>query len=152
MVEVGKADIIRHFVNSSGRKIALFGLGPMLTLAKQAAEVLAKDGVDVAVVNPRYFKPLDIQVHQFFGQTADLVITLEDHVLAGGYGSAVLELFNETGIKTPVNRVAWPDQFIEHASSVDYLRGKYGLSVERIVADVRAFAATGIESLRTKVA
>jgi len=64
----------------------------------------------------------------------------------------VLELFNETGIKTPVNRVAWPDQFIEHASSVDYLRGKYGLSVERIVADVRAFVATGAESLRTKVA
>jgi len=152
VVEVGKADVIRHFANSGGRKVALFGLGPMLTLAKQAAELLAQEGVDVAVINPRYFKPLDNQVHQFFGQTADLVITLEDHVLAGGYGSAVLELFNETGIKTPVNRVAWPDQFIEHASSVDYLRGKYGLSVERVVADVRAFVATGAESLRTIVA
>jgi len=152
VVEVGKADVIRHFANSGGRKVALFGLGPMLTLAKQAAELLAQEGVDVAVINPRYFKPLDNQVHQFFGQTADLVITLEDHVLAGGYGSAVLELFNETGIKTPVNRVAWPDQFIEHASSVDYLRGKYGLSVERVVADVRAFVATGAEPLRTKVA
>jgi 1-deoxy-D-xylulose-5-phosphate synthase len=62
---------------------------------------------------------------------------MEDHVLAGGYGSAVLESFNEAGIKTPVTRVAWPDQFIEHASSVDYLRNKYGLSVERVVSEVR---------------
>jgi 1-deoxy-D-xylulose-5-phosphate synthase len=123
----------------------------MLTLAKQAADVLAKEGVDVAVVKPRFFKPLDSQVHQFFGETAELVITLEDHVLAGGYGSAVLELFNESGIKTPVVRVAWPDQFIEHASSVDYLRGKYGLSVDRILRDVRSFISTGAESLLAKV-
>ena len=72
------------------------------------------------------------------GQAADLIVTIEDHVAAGGYGSAVLESYNDSGIKTPVLRASWPDQFVEHASSVDYLRAKYGLSVDRLVADVRS--------------
>ncbi len=55
-------------------------------------------------------------------------MTLEDHVLPGGYGSSVLELFSEKRITTPVVRIGWPDQFIEHATTVDYLREKYGLT------------------------
>jgi 1-deoxy-D-xylulose-5-phosphate synthase len=65
-------------------------------------------------------------------------VTLEDHVIAGGYGSAVLELFNEKRVGTPVIQIGWPDQFIEHASSVDDLRKKYGLTVENVMAKVRA--------------
>jgi 1-deoxy-D-xylulose-5-phosphate synthase len=67
-----------------------------------------------------------------------LVITLEDHVLMGGYGSAVLELFSEKGVTTPAIRIGWPDQFIEHATTQDELRKKYGLSVENTVARVKA--------------
>jgi 1-deoxy-D-xylulose-5-phosphate synthase len=66
------------------------------------------------------------------------VATLEDHVAMGGYGSAVLECFSEAGIRTPVFRLAWPDQFVEHASSVDYLRQRHGLTVERLVTEVKA--------------
>ena len=51
-----------------------------------------------------------------------MVVTLEDHVLMGGYGSAVLELFSEKGVTTPVVRIGWPDQFIEHATTQDELR------------------------------
>ncbi len=153
VMEIGKAEVVRHFANGGGRKAVLFGLGPMLTLARQAAEILIQDGIDVAVVNPRFFKPIDAEIHHYFGQSADLVVTMEDHVLAGGYGSAVLESFNEAGIRTPVLRVAWPDQFIEHASSVDYLRHKYGLSVERVVADVRArLAIAGADSKSSGIA
>ena len=57
-----------------------------------------------------------------FGREADLVVTLEDHVLMGGYGSAVLELFSEKAVTTPVVRIGWPDQFIEHATTQDELR------------------------------
>lgn len=56
----------------------------------------------------------------------------------GGYGSAVLEVLSEAGLSTPVVRLAWPDQFIEHASSVDYLRKKHGLTVEKLVSDIRS--------------
>ena len=75
---------------------------------------------------------------EFFGKAADVVVTLEDHVLMGGYGSAVLELFSEKNVTTPVVRIGWPDQFIEHATTQDELRKKYGLSVENTVAKVKA--------------
>jgi len=143
VIEIGKAEVVRHFSNNGGKKVSLFGLGPMLTLAKEAAEILAADGVDVAVINPRFFKPLDKDVTEFFCQAADVVATLEDHVAMGGYGSAVLECLNDAGIKTPVIRIAWPDQFIEHASSVDYLRAKHGLTTARLVADIRVQLAAG---------
>ena len=67
-----------------------------------------------------------------------MIVTLEDHALMGGYGSAVLELFSEKGVTTPVVRIGWPDQFIEHATTQDELRRKYGLTVENTVAKVKA--------------
>ena len=86
-------------------------------MARKAAAQLAAEGFDCAVINPRFTKPLDAGTHEFFGKAADVVVTLEDHVLMGGYGSAVLELFSEKGITTPVVRIGWPDQFIEHATT-----------------------------------
>jgi 1-deoxy-D-xylulose-5-phosphate synthase len=138
LLEVGKAEVTRNFAQTGGRKIALFGLGQMHAVAKKAADQLAAEGYDVAVINPRWTKPIDAGTHEFFGRAAELVITLEDHVLMGGYGSIVLEHFNEAQITTPVVRIGWPDQFIEHASSVDYLRNKHGLNVANTVAQAKA--------------
>jgi 1-deoxy-D-xylulose-5-phosphate synthase len=144
-IEIGKAQIVRPFSGTGQGKVVLFGLGNMLALAQRAAEALAKEGRDVAVVNPRFFKPLDAGTHEFFGRTADVVVTLEDHVLMGGYGSSVLELLSEKAVPTPVVRIGWPDQFIEHASTVDHLRQKYGLTVDNIVARVQDLLAERAE-------
>ncbi|PAW91506.1 MAG: 1-deoxy-D-xylulose-5-phosphate synthase [Pedosphaera sp. Tous-C6FEB] len=153
LLEVGKAEVTRPFANSGGKKIALFGLGQMHGIAKKAADQLAAEGFDVAVINPRWTKPIDAGTHEFFGRAADLVVTLEDHVLMGGYGSTVLEHFADQHITTPVARIGWPDQFIEHASTVDYLRNKYGLTVENTVAQARArLAAPGVAQPSFKVA
>jgi 1-deoxy-D-xylulose-5-phosphate synthase len=138
LIEIGKAEVIKTFANNGGRKVALFGLGNMLKLAKKSAEQLGGEGFDCAIINPRFFKPLDAGVHEFFGQAADVVVTLEDHALMGGYGGAVLELYNEKHIATPAVRIGWPDQFIEHATNVDDLRKKYGLTVDNISAKVKA--------------
>jgi 1-deoxy-D-xylulose-5-phosphate synthase len=138
LLEIGKAEIIQNFSNRGGRKVALFPLGNMMSLGRRAAVSLAAEGYDAAIINPRFVKPLDAGATEFFGHAADLVVTLEDHVLMGGYGSAVLELFSEKRISTPVVQIGWPDQFIEHATSVDDLRKKYGLTVETIVTKVRA--------------
>ena len=138
LLEIGKAEIIRNFSSNGKRKVALFGLGPLNTLARQAAEQLAAEGFDCAVINPRFTKPLDAGTHEFFGHAAEVVVTLEDHVLMGGYGSTVLELFSEKNVTTPVVRIGWPDQFIEHATTQDELRRKYGLTVENTVAKVKA--------------
>ncbi|MGH8024228.1 MAG: transketolase C-terminal domain-containing protein, partial [Limisphaerales bacterium] len=135
LLEIGKAEVVQNFSNNGKKKVAFFGLGNMNPLARKTAQVAAEN-FDCAVINPRFTKPLDAGAHEFFGRGADLVVTLEDHALMGGYGSAVLELFSEAGVTTPVIRIGWPDQFIEHATSQDDLRKKYGLTVEDVVARI----------------
>jgi 1-deoxy-D-xylulose-5-phosphate synthase len=137
LLEVGKALVQQNFANNGKRKVALFGLGPMNAIAHKAAAQLVAEGFDVAVINPRFTKPIDAVTTETFGRAAELIVTLEDHVLMGGYGSAVLELFSEKSVTTPVVRIGWPDQFIEHASTQDELRAKYGLSVENTVVRVK---------------
>ena len=137
LLEVGKAEVIQNFSNSGKRKVALFGLGNLNSMARKAAAQLTNEGFDCAVINPRFTKPLDSGTHEFFGKAADVVVTLEDHALMGGYGSAVLELYSEIGVTTPVVRTGWPDQFIEHASSQDELRKRYGLTVDNILTKVK---------------
>ena len=138
LLEIGKAEIVQSFRNGGGRKVAIFALGNMMRLGRQTAAQLANEGFDVALINPRFVKPLDAGVTEFFGRAAEVVVTFEDHVVMGGYGSAVLELFNEKRITTPVIQIGWPDQFIEHATGVEDLRQKYGLTVENAVNKVRA--------------
>jgi 1-deoxy-D-xylulose-5-phosphate synthase len=153
LLEIGQAEVIQNFSNNGGRKVAFFGLGNMLKLARKSAEQLASEGFDTALINPRFFKPLDNGTHEFFGRAADVVVTLEDHVLMGGYGSAVLEHYSERHIATPVLRVGWPDQFVEHATGVDDLRKKYGLTPENIVTQIKAaFNGTTTISKLTAVA
>jgi 1-deoxy-D-xylulose-5-phosphate synthase len=138
LLEIGKAEVVQNFSNTGQRKVALFGLGNLNSMARQAAARLIAEGFDCAVINPRFTKPLDAGTHEFFGKAADVIVTLEDHALAGGYGSSVLELFSEMAVTTPVVRIGWPDQFIEHASSQDELRKRHGLTVENIIAKVKA--------------
>ena len=138
LLEIGKAEIIQSFSNNGGRKIALFALGNMMRLGRQTAAQLTSEGYDVALINPRFVKPLDTGVTEFFGRAAEVLVTFEDHVLMGGYGSAILEFFNEKRITTPLIQIGWPDQFIEHGTTVEDLRRKYGLTVQNAVEKVRA--------------
>ena len=152
LMEIGQAEITRNFAGNKGRKVALFGLGNMHRVAEQAADLLLAGGFDCAVINPRFTKPLDAGTHEFFARAAEAVVTLEDHVLPGGYGASVLELLNEKSISTPVARIGWPDQFIEHASTVDYLREKYGLTAANAAAQVRSLLAKHEQARLTAVA
>ena len=138
LLEVGKGEIVQDFSASRGHKVTLLALGNMQPIAKKAAAQLTAEGFNCAIINPRFTKPLDAELHERFASVSEVVVTLEDHVLMGGYGSAVLELLSEKRIHTPVVRIGWPDQFIEHASSVDYLRQKHGLTAENTVAKVKA--------------
>ncbi len=124
---IGKAEVIEN-----GSDVLLLGLGAMLPLAREAAAMLRQRGLSVAVVNPRFVKPLDAELIARYARRAQVVITLEDHVRMGGFGSAVLEALNEAGIATPVERIGWPDQFIEHGK-VEALREKYGLTAQEAV-------------------
>jgi 1-deoxy-D-xylulose-5-phosphate synthase len=151
VLEIGKAEVVKNFSQNRGRKVAFFALGNMQKLAKQAAETLTAEGFDCAIINPRFFKPIDAGTTEFFGRSADVIVTMEDHVLPGGYGSLVLELLSEKRITTPVVRIGWPDQFIEHASTPEYLREKYGLTAAKAVEKVKAEFAAVPSSERSMV-
>src|ERR1700677_619009 len=98
---IGKAEVIRD-----GADVAIFGLGAMLPEAMRLAEMLRAEGFSAAVINPRFAKPVDRGCVADFGERCGLVVTLEDHVLAGGFGSAVMETLNELELQVPVVRAA----------------------------------------------
>ena len=123
-LEIGKAEVIRD-----GCDVAVFGLGAMLPEAIRLADMLEREGLHVAVINPRFAKPVDRECVNLYGRRCHVLITMEDHALEGGFGSAVLERISELGLSVPVLRVGWPDEFIEHGK-VDALRQKYGLTAE----------------------
>ena len=128
LIEVGKAEVLQNFANNGKPKVAFFALGPMRSIADNAIEELGTENIDAAIINPRYTKPIDAGTTEFFARAADVIVTIEDHVLKGGYGSIVRDHLADQQIQTPVVRIGWPDEFIEHASSVGYLREKHGLS------------------------
>jgi 1-deoxy-D-xylulose-5-phosphate synthase len=121
---IGKAEII-----SDGDDVAIFGLGALLPMAQQLAAELRQQGFSAAVINPRFVKPLDRDVLAEYARRAGVIVTFEDHVLMGGFGSAVLEALSDMQIEASVVRIGWPDRFIEHGK-VDQLRAKHGISVE----------------------
>ena len=127
LLEIGKAEVVKH-----GRDVAIFGLGNMFELAEEAAKKLEEKGISVALINPRWIKPLDTGTLEFFARSVEVVCTLEDHVLHNGFGCAVMEHLYSQGIRTPVVRIGWPDEFIEHGS-VPILRQKHGITADALV-------------------
>ena len=128
LLEIGKAEVLQNFSNNNQPKVAFFALGPMRAIADDAIAELGADQIDAAIINPRFTKPIDAGTTEFFALAAEVIVTIEDHALRGGYGSIVRDHLADTGITTPVARIGWPDEFIEHASSVGYLREKHGLT------------------------
>ncbi|MBT9332944.1 1-deoxy-D-xylulose-5-phosphate synthase [Paracidobacterium acidisoli] len=121
---IGKAEVVRE-----GDDFAIFGLGALLPMAGELADVLEQRGYSAAVINPRFVKPLDKDLIAAYAKRVTAIVTFEDHVLMGGFGSAMLEALSEMQIETPVVRIGWPDRFIEHGK-VDALRARHGISVE----------------------
>ena len=128
---IGKAEIIRD-----GSDVAIFSLGNMLPEAERLAAMIGHEGHSAAVINARFAKPVDAECIVRYARQCGLLVTMEDHVLAGGFGSAVLEALNEAGLDVPVVRVGWPDNFIEHGK-VESLRAKYGLTAEAALERAR---------------
>lgn len=129
-IEIGKAEVV-----ADGHDVALIGLGTMFEVAEQAKKLLEEKGYSVALINPRFIKPLDATVLKDYASKCRVVCTFEDHVIHNGFGAAVIELLHDAGIKTPVERIAWPDEFVEHGKP-DILRALHHLTPEAAVAKV----------------
>jgi 1-deoxy-D-xylulose-5-phosphate synthase len=127
---VGKAEVLQD-----GSDVAILGLGPLVSMARELAVRLEREGYSCAVINPRFIKPIDREMLAQYARSVTAFVTFEDHVKMGGFGSAVVEALREMGSGVPVVRIGWPDQFIEHGK-VDDLRIKYGLSVDAALTQV----------------
>jgi 1-deoxy-D-xylulose-5-phosphate synthase len=139
ILPIGKAEVINPG-RTSNPDVAIFGLGPMITLASELGASLNAEGFSAAVINPRFVKPLDLELIESYASRVSAFVTFEDHVLSGGFGSAIIEALNQLGISLPVIRIGWPDQFIEHGK-VDQLRTRYGLTVEAARAQLQPHLA-----------
>lgn len=127
---VGKAEVI-----AEGDDITLLALGNMNGTATAVRGLLQEKGISCAHVNARFICPLDADtILQQAGNTR-LIVTLEDHVITGGFGSAVMELLNARDCTTPVLRIGWPPCFIEHGKESE-LRGKHGLTPAAIAETI----------------
>ena len=129
-IAAGKAEVLRR-----GADVTLLAFGPPLYWALEAAARLDAQGVQATVVNARFAKPLDEELILELAARTGRIVTVEEHALAGGFGSAVLELLAQRGLSgsARVERIGLPDAFVEHGSPAQLL-AKYGLTPAAIEA------------------
>lgn len=133
LLEIGKGEILRD-----GGEIAIVAYGSMVHPSLQAAENLAKEKIEATVVNARYVKPLDAPLLLALARTKRLIVTVEEAYLAGGFGSAILELLEENGLQDKVRivRMGIPDRLVTHGDP-KLLLAKYGLDADGIYMRVK---------------
>jgi 1-deoxy-D-xylulose-5-phosphate synthase len=142
-VELGRAEILRW-----GEAGAILCFGTLLADCLKAADQLAADGLEIAVINARFAKPLDREVVERAFRECGFVVTVEEGCLMGGFGSAVLEAASELGLDTSrVKRLGLPDRFIEHGERGELL-ADLGLDAAGIASACRELAQSVGYSLR----
>lgn len=135
--DIGKAEILKE-----GSDVALIAIGNVVHPALAAAERLGKEGIKASVINARFIKPLDKELILTMASKAKKIITIEENMIAGGFGSAVLEYLNSMDIPDiKIKILGIPDEFVEQGSQA-ILRKKYGIDEEGIYQACKAFLAT----------
>jgi 1-deoxy-D-xylulose-5-phosphate synthase len=132
-IPIGKGEIL-----SEGRDLMLLAYGSMVSVAQQAAQELARHGISAGVANARYAKPLDLELLRKIAGSVPRILTLEEHLLIGGFGAGVLEAFHAENLPAEGLRVhAIPDIFVEHSPQLQQ-RHNLKLDVEGVVETVMA--------------
>jgi 1-deoxy-D-xylulose-5-phosphate synthase len=140
---LGTAELLRD-----GNDVLLLPLGTLVRQALEAAERLEQVGISAAVINPRFVKPLDRALIPEVARRVGRVLTVEEHMLAGGFGSAVLELFEELRLgRIQVARLGIPDVLVEQGSQAG-VRARFGLTVEGIHAAAEALVKVRVLEVR----
>ncbi|HEU4386461.1 MAG TPA: 1-deoxy-D-xylulose-5-phosphate synthase, partial [Blastocatellia bacterium] len=133
-LEIGKAELLVE-----GSDVAILGAGPLVAQCLKAADRLAAEGIKATVVNARFIKPLDEDLILLLARSHGSIVTVEDHYLMGGFGSAVMELLEQAGLHdVRVMRLGFPDKLIEHGGQ-SLLFAKYGLDADGILSRVKEF-------------
>ena len=131
-IEYGRSEIIRK-----GERVAIVAAGTGIETAAQTEELLADKGINPTIVNARFVKPFDTVMIEELSRTHDLIVTIEENVMSGGFGMSVLSYVNSNNLKVKVLNIALEDKYIEHGSAQE-LKEAYGLSPEKICAQIEA--------------
>ncbi|WP_256830994.1 1-deoxy-D-xylulose-5-phosphate synthase [Paenibacillus sp. Pae15] len=132
-IPIGTWEVLRQ-----GKDAAILAVGPMIPLALEAAEQLAKEGIQVRVVNARFIKPMDEAVLMQLAKEDIPVVTLEEGAQMGGFGSGVLEYYSLNNIYgMRIKLIGVPDYFVEHGS-VKEQRQEVGLTAERLITELQS--------------
>jgi 1-deoxy-D-xylulose-5-phosphate synthase len=132
LLDIGRAEVLKE-----GKDMVIFAIGSTVYPALEAARVLEAEGIDAKVINCRFVKPLDEELLAGAALEAKRVLTVEENVLMGGFGTAVLELLETRGaIGVRTVRLGISDQFVEHATQEE-LRAKFGIDSPGIAAAAR---------------
>ena len=131
-ITLGRAEVLRE-----GRDVALFGIGAGVKIVLDAAELLAGLGISATVINARFCKPLDEETLVSAARRCGAVVTAEDGVARGGFGTAVLELLAERNVLVPTAIIGLPDHFVEHGT-IPVLREMVGLTAAEVARRAQA--------------
>jgi 1-deoxy-D-xylulose-5-phosphate synthase len=131
LLEIGKGEVLVE-----GGEVGIVAIGSMVMPALGAARLLEESDIKATVVNARFLKPLDTDLIAGVAKSVDLLVSVEENSVKGGFGSAVAQCVSEAGILTPLKLIGIPDEFVEHAPRGDLLKG-LGLSAEGIAESVR---------------
>ena len=130
--ELGKGNVIRE-----GSDVLLVSMGEMLSVAYNAAEKLAAEGISVEVIGMFTLKPFDAELIKKEMAGKKLVVTFENHSIIGGLGSAVAEVMAEEAVTMPLKRIGAKDVFGQ-VGSYGYLCKEFGLTEENIIETIKA--------------
>ena len=134
-IEIGTGEILRE-----GERVALLGYGTGVAKALEAADILSDRGISVTVADARFAKPIDVGLAAQLAAEHDLLVTVEEGVLAGGFGSAVWERLSDAGLAPRILRVGLPDRFVTHGAP-KLLHEEVGFSGRRIAERIEAAVA-----------
>ncbi len=135
ILEIGKSEVLQE----SDGSVCIWALGNMVKEALVVAkEIEAQCGKKVGVVNARYVKPLDVEKLLECADKNETIVTLEDHVAAGGFGSAVAEVLLANKKKCGLDIIGWGDKYVSHGTDVKSIREKYGMSTAQIIERVKS--------------
>lgn len=135
LLEIGKAEVLKE----SDGGVCVWALGNMVKEALAAAAAIeSATGRKIGVVNARYVKPLDVELLLKCADSNKTIVTIEDHVATGGFGSAVAECLLTNGKKCALDIIGWPDKFIPHGTDVKTIRAQFNLDTDQIEARIKS--------------
>lgn len=140
-VPIGRGELLRE-----GGAVAVIALGAMVAPALEAARALSEEGIEAAVVNARFAKPLDSELIKSVAEACGRVVTVEENCVAGGFGSAVAELLHRENLRVPVLCLGLPDEFVAHGGREELL-ANVDLDAETIARKIAHFVGVEAASL-----